>query len=493
MSHLSLTTSELISLNIHDSFTFEGVEIAINPDIFNPISAIHARESGYHTRDSSHASSVMASSSVLNATFHPAVDVVEHTAPNIIPAAPLKGGDVIEIRVWDRIEKKEYQSNSTPNRKNSDPKTVNPSQTDQGHPKIITTRPPIVPRNISTASSIGISPKIDQTILQPSSFNRSPKPLVLNSVGETKQILTPTIKLSEPKSFLSSVAFDDETDSVKIIDTLSDSMDLNDNTSSRPDGIMAQAEDSTYGNRSRTSSHNSVDSKYQDNSAIAKISQNYIERDKFVVQINDKSLTALKSGARTQFSMLRQVADIYNLTAFDMITVTKIDESDKVAVIQACSADYVTMTVKEQFINRGEMHQFQNSFQGRWFYKGERLSTPEGIRGTVMEIRNEGKEFKSAFITEDTKITFRSRSGKFIMWNHIYRLYFLFYSQLYSFLFHLQLEFFGWCKCRLKCGTTLHRTRTVHRSAMVKVLVKDILINSYRSCINYLMSGNLWR
>ena len=56
MSHSTLVTSDLISLNIHDSFTFDGVEIAINPDIFNHSTSSHNRESGYHTRDSSYAS-----------------------------------------------------------------------------------------------------------------------------------------------------------------------------------------------------------------------------------------------------------------------------------------------------------------------------------------------------------------------------------------------------------------------------------------------------
>jgi hypothetical protein len=404
---MSLMTSDLLSLNIHDSFTFDGVEIAINADIFNPPS--HIRESGYHTRDSSYAStsSVLHSAS-LNASFHSTGDTNDTNANDIIPAAPLKGGDIIEIRVWDRNDKKSANENSDSGQRHNDSKVANLFFPDHGHPRFITTRPPVVPRNISTASSSGFSPKIDPKLL-PTPSNRSPKPYGAYHQNEMKPILTPNRGAVEVKSFLTSVASDEDSDINKMPQE-----QHNDGESflSHLEGLSINVEDLTHGNRSRTSSHNSVDSKYQDNSTLGKISRHYTERDRFVVKISDKSLTALKTGARTQFSMLRQVADLYELAAFDVITITKIDDADKAAVIQSCSADYVTMTVKEQFINRGEMYQFQNSFQGRWFYKGERLSTPEGIRGTVMEIRNEGNEFKSAFITEDTKITFRSRSGK---------------------------------------------------------------------------------
>jgi hypothetical protein len=51
---------------------------------------------------------------------------------------------------------------------------------------------------------------------------------------------------------------------------------------------------------------------------------------------------------------------------------------------------------------------------GKWIYAGERLSTSEGVRGTVMDMRNGKEEFKSGFITEDTKITCRSRSARII-------------------------------------------------------------------------------
>lgn len=60
------------------------------------------------------------------------------------------------------------------------------------------------------------------------------------------------------------------------------------------------------------------------------------------------------------------------------------------------------------------MYQFQQAFRGKWIYSGERLSTTDGIRGVVMDIRNGNEEYRSGFITDDTKITCRSRSARII-------------------------------------------------------------------------------
>jgi len=70
--------------------------------------------------------------------------------------------------------------------------------------------------------------------------------------------------------------------------------------------------------------------------------------------------------------------------------------------------------VKDQFVSRGDMYRFQSSVVGKWIYEGERLSLGDGIRGTIMDIRHGNEGFKSAFITEDSKITFRSMSARII-------------------------------------------------------------------------------
>lgn len=57
-----------------------------------------------------------------------------------------------------------------------------------------------------------------------------------------------------------------------------------------------------------------------------------------------------------------------------MVTVNRISKDEEQSVLQAVSADFVTVTIKEQYISRGDMHFFQNSLVGRWIYEGQRLS-----------------------------------------------------------------------------------------------------------------------
>lgn len=68
------------------------------------------------------------------------------------------------------------------------------------------------------------------------------------------------------------------------------------------------------------------------------------------------------------------MADLYNLSSYDMVTVNRISKDEELSVLHAVSADFVTVTIKEQYISRGDMHFFQNSLVGRWIYEGQRLS-----------------------------------------------------------------------------------------------------------------------
>lgn len=56
-----------------------------------------------------------------------------------------------------------------------------------------------------------------------------------------------------------------------------------------------------------------------------------------------------------------------------MVTVSRIEKDDEAAVLERVSADFVTVTIKDQFISRGDMHFFQKSLIGRWIHEGERI------------------------------------------------------------------------------------------------------------------------
>jgi len=147
---------------------------------------------------------------------------------------------------------------------------------------------------------------------------------------------------------------------------------------------------------------------------ISLVSKRHQLRVSFVMIVTERSLTALKSSGRTQISILRQVADLYNLSPYDLVTVTKYPKSEHERILQSVQADFLTVTIKDQFISRGEMHQFQQSFTLHWIYSGQRLCTDDGMRGSVVQIRHGDGIVKSAIVTEDTKFTFRSRSARII-------------------------------------------------------------------------------
>jgi hypothetical protein len=46
---------------------------------------------------------------------------------------------------------------------------------------------------------------------------------------------------------------------------------------------------------------------------------------------------------------------LYELSSYDMVTITKFDKDEEESVQNSSCADYVTMTIKDQFISRGEM------------------------------------------------------------------------------------------------------------------------------------------
>lgn len=73
------------------------------------------------------------------------------------------------------------------------------------------------------------------------------------------------------------------------------------------------------------------------------------------------------------------------------------------------------MTIKDQFISRGDMHLFQRELEGSWIYEGQRLTeTARQIKAHALEIRHGNDAAKSGIITDKTMITFRSRSARII-------------------------------------------------------------------------------
>ena len=149
--------------------------------------------------------------------------------------------------------------------------------------------------------------------------------------------------------------------------------------------------------------------------ALSEISSKHRLRLSFVLKVMEKTLTSFKGNSRTQISVLRSVAELYNLSTYDLVTVHKIEPQDEEEVLKAVSADFVVVTIKDQFVSRGDMLLFQTKLIGSWIYEGQRLTeTTRGIKAHAREIRHGNFSAKSGIVTDKTMITFRSRSARII-------------------------------------------------------------------------------
>jgi hypothetical protein len=137
----------------------------------------------------------------------------------------------------------------------------------------------------------------------------------------------------------------------------------------------------------------------------------------FFMLVTEASLTSLKATARTQVSLLRQVADLYNLSSYDMVSVHRVPAHEKGKVQQQMEADFVLVTIKDQYLSRGDLHLFQQTLQGSFIYQGQRLQeTSRGMQAHAREIRLTGAQVApTGLVTEHTKIAYRSRSAR-IFW-----------------------------------------------------------------------------
>jgi len=52
------------------------------------------------------------------------------------------------------------------------------------------------------------------------------------------------------------------------------------------------------------------------------------------------------------YFLLVSVADLYKVTAFCPVTVTKVNKREERRVRQSNTADFITMTMKDQFVSR---------------------------------------------------------------------------------------------------------------------------------------------
>lgn len=494
----------LLSLNIHDSLTFEGTELCLHPDLF-PAAEVHSQQ----TRSTSHKPSSAAGDDNLKSGGATASTGSGATATGSVVG--LAVGDMIEIRVWDPIPRDASSGLKSPSTlrggntklRTSSSSHVSPSTlaSATGTPLSVplTTGPPPpsgtptlpatggvsdqveVPSNIQTtnlrpraasfANSLAYSTESDDTSTAETSNKDESKslenqekdatPMVspLENSGKSPNPPAKTVTLSmnntPPAPILSTSL---SAGSGSLLPPVFPRTRLNSASTDVGPGAASNkvSKPVTISRRSKTSSSvinptqrspkaisrhsreisdvtvdthqldihdiQAMDSNEDDvitddawSNIHSQLSTTHNLRLSFVFLVTEKTLTTLKGNTRTQISMLRQVADLYSLSSYDTVTVHRIEQEDEEEVLKAVSADFVVVSIKDQFISRGDMAYFQNALKGSWIYEGQRLiENTKNIKAHAREIRHGNYAAKSGIVTEDTMITFRSRSARII-------------------------------------------------------------------------------
>ena len=429
MQSSSSISTNLVTLSVHDSLTFDGVEIAINPDVFITKGNNGASANGQHSRNTSFQSNATPFSSLqppspilpsnmiaspIVGTQVPGQGFTNDDSSTIMRSADspkfnatttIQPGDIIEIKVWD---KKPNQVQSSPDGKGKNNLSVSGSSkllakaaselqqqipsssifhplSDQNRERTkSSSRPPIVPR-VSSSGDTAPSSLVASPMHSSSSPNAAPKLSILSRKSdtsdggietetETEMDRMPSVPLLLKPKYLSD-GFHPESGSqnrwdvttsrvVEEVDS-SEGEVVEKSSSTRgidkgldviepsAKGLVESSElpASTHeGTHSRVSSLGSSASHGDDGyhatveDPFEAMSKTHNLRLRFVTEITDKSLRALKAGGRTQISILRQVADLYELSSYDMVTITKFDKKEEAKVQSSCEADYVTVS-----------------------------------------------------------------------------------------------------------------------------------------------------
>jgi hypothetical protein len=459
-----MLTTGLLSLNIHEALTFDGTELCLHPDLF--VSEPGSSNNSQQTR---------ATLSQKN-TDDPKAGTSSGFVAGAQSVAPLAVGDMIEIRVWDPLPKETTKSpNASVLRKprQSPPTTV--TSTAAATTTVTATTTAAVPVELQTTQASTTSGRPRTSIsttagsLQYSESDACDADTDQNDASTTASSIEKSLEKEANMNMNSNSTSNSASNSTSTSNSAPTTSDdqlpptknvittpalppvfprgranTNDvakslkppplhrrmpSTSSTIHATVPSQKSPKLTRHSREISDMTIDTHQLDTVDLqqtesieddgddnwSKVNTTHKLRLSFVLLVTEKTLTTLKGNTRTQVSMLRQVADLYKLSSYDMVTIHKIEPQDEPEVLQAVSADFLLVTIKDQFISRGDMHFFQNALVGSWVYEGQRLSeTTRGVKAHAREIRHGNFSAKSGIVTDKTMITFRSRSARII-------------------------------------------------------------------------------
>jgi Vacuolar membrane-associated protein Iml1 len=449
-----MVTTGLVSLNVHEALSFDGTPICLHPDLFSTVGDLPSYHSGTTTVVA--ANRGKDSRLPLNSTMSS-----EDTAGRIYSTLSdnnkgLQVGDMLEIRVWDPLPKTHAASSlnaSSIMRQRAAPQ-MNHSNSSASQPTSVASSSSSVMETPSALNANNSMQYSDGSVTDITEVEDAGKQEIVDlstaSSGDPSQSVVSLTPISSPippsktmgtagegaATELPPVAPRGRANTAENARNIVAKPPLQRRTtatqqprSSKPRHVRDLSDmtaDTAYGTAGTTTLDSSqqlvdfhlpmgVSAGDDDEDLWLTLSHTHRLRLSFVMLVTEKTLTSLKGSARAQVSILRQVADLYHLTSYDMVSIHKVSKDEEEAALEAVSADFLLVTIKDQFISRGDMHFFQKSLFGSWVYEGQRLyDATRGLQANAREIRHREQQALSGIVTDKTLITFRSRSSRII-------------------------------------------------------------------------------
>jgi hypothetical protein len=115
---------------------------------------------------------------------------------------------------------------------------------------------------------------------------------------------------------------------------------------------------------------------------------------------------ALQSVNRLEVSISKTVAESMQLKHFSRVCIEKVDAKENFL-------EYVELTFRLQYIQRGTMWFFKRAMNGRPVHVKETINLG-GLKAQIMELTQRGKKRCSGIVSPQTRFIFRSRSARII-------------------------------------------------------------------------------
>ncbi|KAI8354026.1 hypothetical protein BD560DRAFT_407914, partial [Blakeslea trispora] len=134
----------------------------------------------------------------------------------------------------------------------------------------------------------------------------------------------------------------------------------------------------------------------------------HLKLDSVIVKGHSADKESLAKQQQLQLSISKDIADRFGLRSRQEVYVELIDPLQ-------VALDHVELAFKEQYLGRSDMWRLQQSLKGTCVYHEKKILFVGSIKATVKRLFSNDEQITSGYVTETTKMVFRSASAKFFL------------------------------------------------------------------------------